>query len=60
MAQIGDGRFTTGDFLPETQYGAVVNFSPMDPLGIGLEYLVGEFDDGSDTTTVTLQPALAF
>lgn len=49
-----------GDFLPETQYGAVVNFSPMDPVGLGLEYLVGEFDDGSDTTTVTLQLALVF
>jgi hypothetical protein len=60
MAQIGDGRFATGDFLPETQYGAVVTFSPVAPVLTGPEYRAGEFDDGSDATTATLQPALAF
>ena len=49
-----------GDFLPETLYGAVVNFTPMDHVSVGLEYLAGEYEDGSDTTTLTLQLALTF
>jgi len=49
-----------GDFLPETIYGAVVNVTPMDHVAIGLEYLAGEYEDGSDTATITLQLALTF
>ena len=53
-----DGGHT---FLPETQYGAVVNWGLFDNTNLALEYLHGEFqDDYQDTDTVTVQLAVAF
>lgn len=56
------GAEDTGEFLPETLYGAVVNYALFDTLSLGLEYQYGEFDtvDEKDVTTVTAQLALEF
>jgi hypothetical protein len=48
-------------FLPETQYGAVVNWGFIKNTNLALEYLHGEFeDDYQDTDTVTAQLAIEF
>lgn len=49
-----------GDFLPESLYGAVAGYAPMDHVDIALEIQTGEYADGSDITTATVQLALAF
>lgn len=49
-----------GDFLPETLYGAVAGYTPMDHVDIALEFQSGEYADGNDITTATVQLALAF
>lgn len=49
-----------GTFLPETLFGVVANYSPIDHLGISLEYQTGEYEDNSDITTATLRLALDF
>lgn len=49
-----------GDFLLETVYGAVINYAPVDHVGIGLEYQTGEYEDGTDLTSATVQLALEF
>ncbi len=52
----------TGDFLPETQYGAAVHYAINDFLTLGLEYLYGEFDtaENEDIRTVLAQLAMEF
>ena len=48
-------------FLPETQYGAVVNWGFFDNTNLALEYLHGEFeDDYQETDSVTAQLAVEF
>lgn len=47
-------------FLPESLYGAVVGYTPMDHVDIALELQAGEFANGNDFTTATVQLALAF
>ena len=56
------GADDAGDFLPETLYGAIVNYALFENLSLGLEYQYGEFDtaDDDDITTVTAQLALEF
>ena len=49
------------EFLPETQYGAVVNWGIFDSTNLALEYLRAEFeDDSAETDTVTVQLAIEF
>jgi hypothetical protein len=49
------------EFLPETRYGAVVNWGFFDNTNLALEYLRGEFEnDGAETDTVTVQLAIEF
>ncbi|MFZ1983505.1 MAG: LbtU family siderophore porin [Desulfatitalea sp.] len=53
-----DGGF---EFLPETQYGAVVNWGFFDNTNLAVEYLHGEFEeDYQETDTITAQLAIAF
>ena len=49
------------EFLPENQYGAVVNWGVFDSTNLALEYLRAEFEnDGPETDTVTVQLAVEF
>ena len=49
-----------GDMMPESQYGAVVNFGIFE-CNLALEYMRGEFaDDAQEVDTVTAQFALEF
>jgi len=49
------------EFLPETQYGAVVNWSLFDSTNLALEYLHGEFEeDFQETDSLTAQLAIEF
>ena len=49
------------DFLPEAQYGAVLNWCFIKNTNLAVEYLHGEFeDDYQDTDTVTAQLAVEF
>ncbi|MEJ2038823.1 MAG: LbtU family siderophore porin [Desulfosarcinaceae bacterium] len=49
------------DFLPEAQYGAVLNWGFIKNTNLAVEYLHGEFeDDYQDTDTVTAQLAVEF
>jgi hypothetical protein len=56
------GSSDAGDLLPEKQYGAVVNWSFLDGVSLGLEIQHGEFDTptDSDVLTMTAQLALDF
>ncbi|MBI5549973.1 MAG: LbtU family siderophore porin [Desulfobacterales bacterium] len=48
-------------FLPETQYGAVVNWGFFDHTNLALEYLRGEYEDDYQTTdAITAQLAVEF
>ncbi len=49
-------------FLPESQYGAIVNWGVFNNSNLGFEYQHAEYDDASDTTTdaVTVQLAVEF
>lgn len=50
-----------GDFLPETQYGGVVNWGFFDSTNLALEYLHDEYeDDGDEVDTITAQLAIEF
>ncbi|MBC2712743.1 MAG: LbtU family siderophore porin [Desulfosarcina sp.] len=50
-----------GDFLPESEYGAVLNWGFFENTNLGLEYLHGEFeDDLMETDVVTVQLAVEF
>lgn len=49
------------DFLPETQYGAVVNWGFFDSTNLALEYLHDEYeDDAMEADTFTAQLAIEF
>jgi len=49
------------DFLPETRYGAVVNWAIFESTNLALEYLYGEFeDDTQETDSVMAQLAIEF
>ncbi len=49
------------DFLPETQFGAVLNWGVFVNTNLGIEYLHGEFeDDVLKTDTLTAQLAVEF
>ena len=49
------------DFLPETQYGAVVNWGFFENTNLAVEYLHGEFEeDYQETDTITAQLAIQF
>lgn len=50
-----------GKYLPETQYGVVVNWGFFDNTNLALEYLHGEFQNDFQTTdTFTAQLAVEF
>jgi hypothetical protein len=50
-----------GDFLPESEYGAVLNWGVFENTNLALEYLHSEFEeDVQDADVVTLQLAVAF
>ncbi|MBC2744993.1 MAG: LbtU family siderophore porin [Desulfosarcina sp.] len=49
------------DFLPESQYGAVLNWGFFENTNLALEYLHGEFeDDAQETDVFTAQLAVEF
>lgn len=50
-----------GQFLPETQYGVVVNWGCFDNTNLALEYLRDDYEDNDDKVdTITAQLAVAF
>jgi hypothetical protein len=50
-----------GEFLPETEYGAVINWGFFKNTNLAIEYLHGDFeDDVQETDTVTAQLAIEF
>ncbi len=50
-----------GDFLPETQYGGVVNWGFFESTNLALEYMHDEYeDDGNEVDTITAQLAVEF
>jgi hypothetical protein len=49
------------EFLPATQYGAVINWALFDNTNLALEYLHGEYeDDFQETDSLTVQLAIEF
>jgi hypothetical protein len=49
------------EFLPENQYGAVINWKIFDSTNLALEYLRAEFEDNcQETDTYTVQLAVEF
>jgi len=56
-----DGDAGGGEFLPESQYGAVVNWGLFENTNLALEYLHGEFEnDFQETDVITTQLAVEF
>ena len=56
-----DGDAVGGEFLPESQYGAVVNWGIFENTNLALEYLHGEFEnDFQETDVFTTQFAVQF
>jgi len=50
-----------GEFLPETQYGGVVNWGFFDNTNLALEYMHDEYEnDGNEVDTITAQLAVEF
>jgi hypothetical protein len=50
-----------GEFLPETEFGAVLNWGFVENTNLAIEYLHGEFEnDVQETETITAQLAIAF
>ena len=50
-----------GEFLPETQYGGVVNWGFFDNTNLALEYMHDEYEnDGNEVETITAQLAVEF
>ena len=55
------GADDSADFMPETQYGIVVNWGFFENTNLALEYLHDEYeDDVMEADTVTAQLAVAF
>jgi len=49
------------EFIPETQYGAVINWEFLENTNMAVEYLCGEFEhDAQETDSFTAQLAFAF
>jgi len=60
-ARYGGSDDGGADFLPETQYGAVVNWGIFENTNLALEYLHGEFeDDAQETDSIVAQLAIEF
>jgi len=60
-ARYGGSDDGGADFLPETQYGAVVNWGIFENTNLALEYLHGEFeDDAQKTDSIIAQLAIEF
>jgi hypothetical protein len=60
-ARYGGSDDGGADFLPEKQYGAVVNWGFFDSTNLAIEYLHGEFeDDVQETDSVIAQLAIEF
>lgn len=60
-ARYGGSDDGGAEFLPETQYGAVVNWSFFENTNLALEYLHGEFeDDTQETDSFVAQIAIEF
>ena len=60
-ARYGGSDDGGADFLPETQYGAVVNWGIFENTNLALEYLHGEFeDDAQETDSFIAQLAIEF
>lgn len=56
-----DGDAGGGEFLPESQYGAVVNWGIFENTNLAFEYLHGEFEnDFQETDVFTTQLAIEF
>jgi hypothetical protein len=56
-----DGDAGSGEFLPKTQYGAVVNWGLFENTNVALEYLHSDFENDHQTSdAVTLQLAVEF
>ena len=56
-----DGDAGSAEFLPESQYGAVVNWGLFENTNLAFEYLHGEFEnDYQETDVFTTQLAIAF
>jgi hypothetical protein len=56
-----DGDAGGGEFLPESQYGAVINWGIFDGTNLAFEYLHGEFEnDFQETDVFTAQLAVEF
>jgi hypothetical protein len=50
-----------GDFLPESEYGAVLNWGIFDSTNLAFEYLHGKFEDNlQETDVATIQLAVEF
>lgn len=49
-----------GTFLPESLYGVVANYAPMENVTVSLEFQYSEYVDDSDDTTATVQLGLTF
>ncbi len=50
-----------GEFLPETEYGAVLNWGFFENTNLAIEYLHGEFEnDVQETETITAQLSVEF
>lgn len=60
-ARYGGSDDGGADFLPETQYGAIVNWGLFKNTNLALEYLHGEFeDDAQETDSIIAQLAIEF
>lgn len=60
-ARYGGSNDGGADFLPESQYGAVLNWGFLENTNLALEYLHGEFeDDAQESDSVIAQLAVEF
>lgn len=61
LAARNGGSDDGGEFLPETEYGAVLNWGLFKNTNLAIEYLHGDFEnDVQETDTVTAQLAIEF
>ena len=54
------GRSLTDDFLPQRQYGGVLNYGLFKNVSLALEYLRGEYKNDDKRDLVTTQVAVEF
>ncbi len=55
-----EGSDDCGDFLPESQYGAIVSYSLFENTSLALEYLYGEFENDDERNLITCQLGIEF